>query len=90
MAMSDTWEEDIDPWIVKGVSRAFENAWFAVDSHTVIHPHGAEGIYSVVRPHRVAVGVLPGGGVEPSGLFTSPLPGSGNPPSASTVAVART
>jgi ADP-ribose pyrophosphatase len=57
--MSDTWEEDIDPWIVKGVSRAFENAWFAVDSHTVIHPHGAEGIYSVVRPHRVAVGVLP-------------------------------
>lgn len=57
--MSDTWEEDIDPWIVKGVSRAFENAWFVVDSHAVIHPHGAEGVYSVVRPRRVAVGVLP-------------------------------
>lgn len=57
--MSEPWEEDSDPWIVKSVTRTFENPWFVVDTHAVIHPHGAEGSYSVVRPRGVAVGVLP-------------------------------
>lgn len=57
--MSEPWEEDSDPWIVKGVTRVFENPWFVLDAHTVVHPHGAEGHYSVVRPRGVAVGVLP-------------------------------
>ena len=63
--MSDIWEEDGDPWIVKSVTRAFENDWMAIDTHWVIHPGGAEGTYSVVRPHRLAVGVLP---IEPDGF----------------------
>lgn len=62
--MSDTWEEDGDPWTVKRVERVFENAWFVIDRHDVIHPGGADGEYTVVRPHRLAVGVLP---IEPDG-----------------------
>jgi 8-oxo-dGTP pyrophosphatase MutT (NUDIX family) len=62
--MTDEWEEDGDPWIVKSVARVWENAWFAIDKHDVIHPGGAEGEYTVVRPHRLAVGVLP---IEPDG-----------------------
>lgn len=62
--MSDAWEEDADPWIVKGVSRPFENEWFWIDTYAVIHPGGSDGTYSVIRPRRLAVGVLP---IEPSG-----------------------
>ena len=53
------WDEDRDPWIVKGVSRPFENAWFYVEAHDVIRPDGADGHYGVVRVRRLAVGVLP-------------------------------
>lgn len=53
------WDEDQNPWVDKGVVRVFENGWFGIDSHTVIRPDGAEAIYSVMRPHGVAVGVLP-------------------------------
>lgn len=56
--MSD-WEEDGDPWVVKGVARPFENNWFRIDAHDVIHPGGAPGTYGVIRIRRVAVGVLP-------------------------------
>lgn len=56
--MSD-WEEDGNPWLVKGVTRPFENDWFRIDAHEVIHPGGARGTYSVVRARRTAVGVLP-------------------------------
>lgn len=62
--MSIEWEDDSDPWTVKSVTRAWENAWFVIDKHAVIHPGGAEGEYSVIRPHRLAVGVLP---IEPDG-----------------------
>ena len=63
--MSDTWEEDGDPWTVKSVTRPFENEWLVIDRYAVIHPGGAEGFYSVVRPRRIAVGVLP---IEPDGM----------------------
>jgi 8-oxo-dGTP pyrophosphatase MutT (NUDIX family) len=62
--MSDTWDEEGDPWVVKGVTRPFENNWFHIESYAVVHPGGADGIYTVVRPRRLAVGVLP---IEPDG-----------------------
>jgi 8-oxo-dGTP pyrophosphatase MutT (NUDIX family) len=74
--MNDIWEEDGDPWTVKSVSRAFENDWLVIDTHAVIHPGGAEGTYSVVRPRRFAVGVLPiepDGGVHLVGQWRFPL-----------------
>ena len=57
--MSTEWEEDGDPWTIKGVTQPFQNDWFKVDSYAVIHPGGADGVYSVIRPRRLAVGVLP-------------------------------
>jgi 8-oxo-dGTP pyrophosphatase MutT (NUDIX family) len=74
--MSGEWEEDGDPWIVKGVTRAWENAWFVLDRHEVIHPGGAAGEYTVIRPRRVAVGVLPvedDGSVHLVGQWRFPL-----------------
>ncbi len=62
--MSDIWEEDGDPWTVENVTRAFENDWMVIDRYAVIHPGGAKGTYSVMRPRRLAVGVLP---IEPDG-----------------------
>ena len=57
--MSWTWDEDGDPWIVKGVSQVFENDWFRIEAHDVIRPDGAPGYYGVIRVRRLAVGVLP-------------------------------
>lgn len=57
--MSDTWDEGGNPWVVKGVTHAFENDWFRIDEHDVIRPDGAKGYYGVIRVHRLAVGVLP-------------------------------
>lgn len=62
--MSDRWEEDSDPWIVKSATRPFKNEWFAVDRYEVVRPDGGGGTYTVIRPHRAAVGVLP---IEPDG-----------------------
>jgi 8-oxo-dGTP pyrophosphatase MutT (NUDIX family) len=56
--MSD-WEEDGDPWRVKGVSAPFENDWFRLDAHEVVRPDGVDGKYTVIRIRRLAVGVLP-------------------------------
>lgn len=70
------WDEDRDPWIVKGVSRPFENAWFYVEAHDVIRPDGADGHYGVVRVRRLAVGVLPveaDGSVHLVGQWRFPL-----------------
>jgi len=57
--MSADWPDGGDPWRVDGVEAAFENDWFRIDRHRVIHPGGAAGVYSVIRVVRLAVGVLP-------------------------------
>lgn len=62
--MSDIWEEDGDPWIVKSKTRPFENEWFVLDGNDVVRPDGRDGTYTVVRIRRLAVGVLP---IEPDG-----------------------
>ena len=64
IAVIAMWEEDGDPWIVKRIERPFENDWFAIDAHHVVHPGGRDGTYSVIRVRRLAVGVLP---IEPEG-----------------------
>jgi ADP-ribose pyrophosphatase len=57
--MSDAWDEGGNPWIVKGVTHAFENDWFRIDEHDVTRPDGEKGYYGVIRIRRLAVGVLP-------------------------------
>lgn len=74
--MSQDWEEDGDPWTVKGVTQAFANDWFHIDAHELIHPGGAPGTYSVIRVRRLAVGVLPieaDGSVHLVGQWRFPL-----------------
>lgn len=76
--MSDIWDEGANPWVVKGVTRAFQNDWFHIDEHDVIRPDGAKGYYGVVRIKRLAVGVLPieaDGGVHLVGQWRFPLAG---------------
>lgn len=73
---NDDWEADENPWTVRGISRPFENDWFRIDSHAVIHPGGAPGTYSVIRIRRLAVGVLPieaNGDVHLVGQWRFPL-----------------
>jgi len=53
------WDEDGDPWIVKSATELFANDWFRIDSREVIRPDGENGVYSVIRVRRLAVGVLP-------------------------------
>lgn len=62
--MTNAWEEDGDPWIVKSTAIPFSNNWFHIEKNDVIHPGGAGGEYTVVRVRRLAVGVLP---IEPDG-----------------------
>jgi 8-oxo-dGTP pyrophosphatase MutT (NUDIX family) len=74
--MSNTWDEGGNPWIVKGVTHAFENDWFRIDEHDVIRPDGANGYYGVIRVRRLAVGVLPidaDGSVHLVGQWRFPL-----------------
>jgi 8-oxo-dGTP pyrophosphatase MutT (NUDIX family) len=53
------WEESGNPWTVLGVTRPFENAWFAIDAHDTLNPVGNPASYAVIRIRRIAVGVLP-------------------------------
>jgi len=74
--MTEDWEEDGDPWIVKSVRQAFANQWLALDEHQVTHPDGSPGTYTVVRIRRLAVGVLPidaNGDVHLVGQWRFPL-----------------
>ncbi len=74
--MSDTWDEGGNPWIVKGMTHAFENDWFRIDEHDVVRPDGKQGYYGVVRIRRLAVGVLPievDGSVHMVGQWRFPL-----------------
>lgn len=57
--MTDAWEDESNPWTVRGMTQPFKNDWFHIDAHEVIHPGGAAGVYSVIRMRRLAVGVLP-------------------------------
>jgi 8-oxo-dGTP pyrophosphatase MutT (NUDIX family) len=97
--MSEQWEEDGDPWVVKGVTQAFANDWFRIESHGVIHPGGAAGTYSVIRVRRLAVGVLPidaDGSVHlvgqwrfPLGRYSWEMPEGGGEPGEPAIACAR-
>ena len=58
--MSEDWDEDGDPWIVKGQTRPFENEWFRIDANGDVH---------LVGQWRFPLGryswEIPEGGAEP-------------------------
>ena len=74
--MSEEWEEDGNPWRVTSQRRGFENDWFVIDEHEAINPAGKPARYDVIRPRRLAVGVValePDGSVHLIGQWRFPL-----------------
>jgi 8-oxo-dGTP pyrophosphatase MutT (NUDIX family) len=60
--MSDDFMSDDstgNPWTTLSVSEKYANPWIAVEEHAVLTPKGKPGIYGVVRPRNLAIGVLP-------------------------------
>lgn len=47
-----------NPWRRRGTRQIYENPWFAVEEHRVLRPDGAPGIYGVVKPARLALGIV--------------------------------
>lgn len=47
------------PWTIHSDRLAYENPWIRVREYAVTQPDGAPGVYGVVEPRFVAVGVCP-------------------------------
>jgi len=48
-----------NPWTVLETRAIYENPWISVVEHKVLTPRGTPGIYGVVSPKTVALGVVP-------------------------------
>lgn len=48
-----------NPWTKLGSKVVYENPWFRLVDHRVVHPGGNEGIYGVVSFKNLAVGIIP-------------------------------
>ncbi len=48
-----------NPWRRQGGRKIYSNRWFSVEEHEVIRPDGQPGIYGLVQPARLALGVVP-------------------------------
>jgi ADP-ribose pyrophosphatase len=52
-------DETRNPWKTTSSSVRYENAWISVRHDEVIDPNGRNGVYGVVSPKNLALGVLP-------------------------------
>ena len=52
-------EEARNPWVTTSHRTAYENPWITVHHNDVLDPTGRPGVYGVVRPKNLALGVLP-------------------------------
>ena len=52
-------DETKNPWQTLSSTRTYENPWISVREDQVIDPSGKSGIYGVVSPKNLALGVLP-------------------------------
>jgi 8-oxo-dGTP pyrophosphatase MutT (NUDIX family) len=48
-----------NPWQVLDTREVYDNPWFRVVEHDVIHPGGRPGAYGVVSFKNLAVGIIP-------------------------------
>ena len=55
----DDFDPRRNPWTTRSVSEKYANPWITVEEHDVLTPKGKPGIYGVVRPRNLAIGVLP-------------------------------
>lgn len=56
--------DEENPWTTRSTRVVYENPWIRVEENQVIRPDGEPGIYGVVYPSHVALGVVP---IEASG-----------------------
>ncbi|MEO1039232.1 MAG: NUDIX hydrolase [Pseudomonadota bacterium] len=47
------------PWTIRATRIAYENPWMQVIEHDVLRPNGEPGLYGVMHPKQLAIGVLP-------------------------------
>ena len=47
------------PWTTLAVRPAYANPWIEVAEHDVLDPSGRPGLYGIVSPRHLAIGVLP-------------------------------
>jgi len=47
------------PWTILATRIAYENPWMRVVEHDVLRPDGEPGLYAVMEPRMLAIGVLP-------------------------------
>ncbi len=52
-------DETRNPWQTLASTRTYENPWISVREDQVVDPSGKPGIYGVVSPKNLALGVLP-------------------------------
>jgi 8-oxo-dGTP pyrophosphatase MutT (NUDIX family) len=47
------------PWTITAQREAYDNPWITVREYDVIRPDGTPGLYGVLEPKHIAVGVVP-------------------------------
>lgn len=47
------------PWTVHGEKLAYQNPWMKVREYDVTRPDGKPGLYGVMEPENLAIGILP-------------------------------
>lgn len=52
-------DETRNPWTVLSTEEVYSNPWLTLREHKVITPAGTKGIYGVVSPKKLALGVVP-------------------------------
>lgn len=52
-------DESRNPWVTKTSEIRYENPWIRVRHDAVLDPSGVPGVYGVVMPRNLALGVLP-------------------------------
>ncbi len=52
-------DETINPWTTRSSRIVYDNPWISVRHDDVLDPNGKDGIYGVVSPRNLALGVVP-------------------------------
>lgn len=52
-------EAERNPWTVLETRPIYDNPWISLVEHKVLTPKGTSGIYGVVSPKHIAIGVIP-------------------------------
>ena len=69
-------DETRNPWTVLSTEEVYANSWLTVHEHKVVTPTGTRGIYGVISPRKLAIGVVPftpSGEIVLVGQFRFPL-----------------